>query len=181
MNIIIVLIIFSLLNKKNSSINFNNNLVDSLDLEKTNDKIEIMRKVAPYFPEEYIPTINKALLLTTKIITLYEATNFIQTGKPFKSVKYKEVENNKERLNYIITTLKKEVPNENVKSLITTLEMIINIDKYKDMIIVFNNIMSDSEKTKDIDQLISLIEPFVDNINDDQKEQLYNIARILQK
>lgn len=181
MNLIVFLIFFSLLNKKNKSINFSNNSISSLNVEKTNEKINTLRKIAPYFPEEYIPIVNNALLLTSKIITIYEATNFIKTGEPFPLVESNEVENNKERLNYIIKTLKKEVPDENIKSLITNLEMIINIDKYKDMIALVNSVMSNTEKSKDIDKIIDLVAPFMENVDEKQKQELLKIAGLFQK
>ncbi|HLR35905.1 MAG TPA: hypothetical protein VK071_11350 [Tissierellales bacterium] len=183
MNIIILLFFFSIFNERKDLLDFNKNFaIDvDIDVQDTKDRLNIMRKITPYFPKEYIPIVNKSILLTTKVLAIYQTKTFIETGEPFTPVKYKEVENNKERLNYIVTTLKQEVPDENLRSLITNLEMIINIDKYKDMFFTLNNIMTNSEKAIDIDKLLTMAKPFIENTDEDQKDQLLNMAKMLQK
>ncbi len=183
MNIIILLFFFSIFNERKDLLDFNKNFaIDvDIDVQGTKDRLNIMRKITPYFPEEYIPIVNKSILLTTKVLAIHQTKTFIETSEPFTPVKYKEVENNKERLNYIVTTLKQEVPDENVRSLITNLEMIINIDKYKDMFFTLNNIMTNSEKAIDIDKLLTMAKPFMENADEGQKDQLLNMAKMLQK
>ncbi len=151
-----------------------------IDEQYTIKKMNITRKIAPYFPEDLISIVNKSLLLTEKILTIYKAANFIHTNKPFILVEPKSVENNKERLNYIVTILKKEVSDENIKSISTIFEILINIDKYKNILYTLNDIMSNPEKTNDINNLINIIEPFTEKIDETQKDKLLDLAKMFQ-
>ena len=38
-----------------------------------------MKKIGPYFPPEYIAPINKSIMITEKILGLYEAISFMET------------------------------------------------------------------------------------------------------
>ena len=152
----------------------------SLNVPYTLDKIKIAKKIGPYFPEEFVPALNKSLILTEKIIKLYEVMEFMQVDK----VKYIEnvitVENNKERLNYIVNTIQKEVKKEEIKSTGTIIEMILNIDKYSKMITVLNSVMSDPDSLNDPTKLLSLAEPFMQGRDEKEKEKLKDMAKMLE-
>jgi hypothetical protein len=166
--------------KDNKSIKLKSpmNKTITLNIPYTNQKIKIMKKIGPYFPEEFIPVLNKALIITEKIIKFYEAIDFIQ----IKEVKYIEnpipIENNKERLSRIINTIQREFPTEEINNIGMIMEIILNTDKYKKMFTVLNSIMSNPDNFNDPTKIYSLIEPFMQN--KDEKEKLKNMVKMLE-
>lgn len=166
--------------KDNKSIKLKSpmNKTITLNIPYTNQKIKIMKKIGPYFPEEFIPVLNKALIITEKIIKFYEAIDFIQ----IKEVKYIEnpipIENNKERLSRIINTIQREFPTEEINNIGMIMEIILNTDKYKKMFTVLNSIMSNPDNFNDPTKIYSLIEPFMQN--KDEKEKLKNMVKTLE-
>lgn len=176
-----ILFLFFLLflsRREDLHISVNNDLIKSLDIEYTKEKIKILRKIATYFPEELIPAVNKSILITEKIISLQQVATFISTDEPFSPVKSTYVGNNKERLNNILSILKKEMPDDNIKSVTSTMEIILNMDKYKEIISTLNKVSSNPEKLNNVDNLIDLMEPFMDGKTDEQKSKLIDIAKM---
>lgn len=152
--------------------------LDSLDTEYTTEKIRILKEVGPYFPEELIPILNKSLLITEKIIKTHETMNFIKNNEPFKEVQLTKVENNKERFNYIISTLKREIPEEKINNIGYPFNLILNYDKYKYMFNLFSSIVSNPEKLDNPKELISLIEPMMEGKDEKEKKKMKEMLQM---
>lgn len=162
------------LNTRNTfSLNLNN-----IDTEYTTEKIRILKEIGPYFPEELIPVLNKSLLITEKIIKTHETMNFIKNNKPFKKINLIKVENNKERFNYIISTLKREIPEEKINSIGYPFNLILNYDRYKYMFNLFSSIVSNPEKLDNPKELISLIEPMMEGKDEKEKKKIKEMLQM---
>ena len=194
--LVLILLLF-VLNKKNENrtldipMDKGDNILDtrldtsvnktiSLNIPYTAEKVRIMKKIGPYFPEEFLPVLNKSLTITEKIITLYETMEFMQVSEANYVKEVIPVENSKERLSYIINTIQKEIPKEEIKNMGMAMGMILNIDKYKKMLTVLNSIMSDPESLNDPTKMLSLIEPFMQGKDEKEKEKLKDMAKMLE-
>ena len=63
--------------------------------------------IGPYFPEEYIPTINRSILFTERIIKINELANFMKYNE-YQYIKEPiPVENNKDRISKIVNIVQK--------------------------------------------------------------------------
>lgn len=152
--------------------------INNLDIEYTDKKIEVLKKIGPYFPEDLIPILNKSLLITEKIIKTQDTMNFIKTNESFKKVNSTKVEDNKERFNYIISTLKKEIPEEKINDIGYPFNLILNYEKYKHMFNLFSSIISNPEKLNDPKSLISFIEPMMDGKDEKEKKKMKEMLQM---
>lgn len=194
--LVLILLLF-FFNKKNQSkksnipIDKDNNILDTkldtsidktinLNVPYTLEKIRIMKKIGSYFPEEFVPILNKSLIITEKIITLYETVEFMQVSEANYIKKTIPVKNSKERLSYIINTIQKEMPKEEIKNMGMAMEMILNMDKYKKMLTILNSVMSDPESLNDPTKMLNLIEPFIQDKDEKEKEKLKDMAKMLE-
>ncbi len=89
------------------------------------------------------------------------------------------VENNKERLSYIINTIQKEFPKENTQNIGTILDIIINMDKYKAIFSSLNTITSNPDNLKDPNQILHLLEPLLEGVDEKEKDKIREMAKIL--
>ena len=81
MNNILVLFLFIILLKEKKRGTLTLTSMDmgfDIDIKKTKEKIKMLKKIGPYFPEEYIASINKAIIITEKMLKIYETINFVQ-------------------------------------------------------------------------------------------------------
>ena len=152
----------------------------SLNIPYTEEKIRIMKKIGPYFSEDFLPIINKSIMATEKIIRLYEVMEFMQTPEIDYIQDAIPVKNNRERLSYIINTIQNEISREDIKNMGMAMEMILNIDKYKKMLITLSSIMSDPESLNDPTKMLGLIEPFMEGKDEKEKEKLKDMAKMLE-
>ena len=152
----------------------------TLNIPYTIEKVKIMKKIGPYFPEEFIPALNKSLILTEKIIRVYELIEFMQITEAKYIKEPIPVENNRERISHIINTIQKEIPKEDMKNMGMTMEMVVNIDKYKKMFTILNSVMSNPDSLNDPNKMLSLIEPLLQGKDEKEKEKLKDMAKMLE-
>ncbi len=136
-----------------------------LDIDYTKEKIDIMKKIGVFFPE--------------KFIKLYETIEFINTPKISYIEKSVPVENNKERLSYIINTIQREFPKENIQNITFMLDMIINMDKYKSMLSNLNAFISNPNSLQNPDKLFQLLEPMMEGKDEKEKDKIKEIVKLL--
>ena len=192
-NGLVLFLLLFLLNQKNESkklniptdkgkniLNTSTHQTISLNIPYTEEKIRIMKKIGPYFSEDFLPIINKSIMATEKIIRLYEVMEFIQTPEIDYIQNIIPVKNNRERLSYIINTIQNEISREDIKNMGMAMEMILNIDKYKKMLITLSSIMSDPESLNDPTKMLGLIEPFMEGKDEKEKEKLKDMAKMLE-
>ena len=189
----VLFLLLFLLNQKNESkklniptdkgkniLNTSTHQTISLNIPYTEEKIRIMKKIGPYFSEDFLPIINKSIMATEKIIRLYEVMEFIQTPEIDYIQNIIPVKNNRERLSYIINTIQNEISREDIKNMGMAMEMILNIDKYKKMLTTLSSIMSDPESLNDPTKMLGLIEPFMEGKDEKEKEKLKDMAKMLE-
>ena len=156
------------------------NRVINLNIPYTKEKIKIMKKIGPFFPEELIPSLNKSLFITEKFIRLYETTEFIKTAQISYIDTPVPMENNMERLSYIINTIQKEFPKEDVQNIGTILNIILNIDRYKALFNSLQILMSDPDNLNDPSKLLELIEPLMEGRDEEDKKKIKDMAKLLE-
>ncbi len=165
--------------EENISYKFENK-TKSLNIPYTKEKINILKNIGIYFPEELIPLLNKSIFITEKIIKLFEITEFINISNISYIDKPIPVENNKERLNYIINTIQKEFPKEHTQNIGTILDIIINMDKYKAIFSSLNTITSNPDNLKDPNKILDLLETLLEDIDEKEKNKIREMVKILE-
>ncbi|MCF6466697.1 hypothetical protein [Clostridium sp. Cult2] len=180
--IVIILMLMLFKNRDNNVPNLLDNTFKPIDLDVsiTMEKIQLIKKIGPYFPEEIIPSINKALMVTEKIIKLYQTIEFIQFSEANYIQNTIPVENNQERLSYIAQTIKKEFSKEEINKMGTSIEMVLTIDRFNKLFIILNSIMTNPDHIKDPTNIIKLMEPLMDGKDEKEIKQIKDITKMLE-
>jgi len=152
----------------------------TLNIPHTKKKIEIMKKVGPYFPPEYISPINKSIIITEKILKGYETLNFIENSQINYIKSSIPIKNNKERISYIINTIKNEVSKEEIKDMGMLFDIIINMDKYKTMFTMLNSFMSDPDSLNDPNKIFQIMEPLIEGKSEEEKKKMKEMMKMLE-
>lgn len=146
----------------------------------TSEKIKLLKKIGPYFPEEYIPTINKSILFTERIIKINELANFMRYNE-YQYIKEPiPIESNKERLSKVVNIVQKEAPKGEGNNFGMLIDLIVNMDKYKNMFTMLNSFMSNQEDLKDPSQLLNMLGPIMGIDANKDKEKFKEINRMME-
>ena len=188
MNTTLILFVFLyfFINNKKENINSNQNVImheynlKSLDAEQTYEKIDTLKKIGPYFPEWLAPILNKSILLTEKIVKFHELADFLQRSNSSEPITSMKLDNNKERFNYIVTTLKKEVPEERLNEMGTPMNLILNYEKYRLMIVLISQVLSNPQKITEKDQLTQLTQSLLDGKTNEEKEKMKEMLKMIE-
>jgi len=164
----------------NQNIVIHENNLKSLNTERTYEKIEHLRKIGPYFPEWLAPILNKSILFTEKIVKFHELTEFLQRNTSKEPITPIKLDNNKQRFNYIVSTLKEEVPEEKLNTMGTPMNLILNYEKYKLMIALMSQVLSNPQKITDKDQLTQLAESLFDGKDEKEKEKMKEMLKMIE-
>lgn len=146
----------------------------------TKEKIRIVKEIGPYFPEEVLPALNKSLIITEKIVKLHETIEFMKLPEDNYITESIPVNSSKQRLSYIVNTIRKEVPKQEVQDLGMVMEVILNIDKYKMILNILNSILSNPDMLNDPTKMVTLIEPFMEGKDNKEKEKLKDMIKMLE-
>lgn len=162
------------------------NISFELDINTTKEKIKLIKKIGPYFPEEYLPVFNKALVITEKILKLYETINFIQKEDNIYIAESIPVKNYQERLSYIANTIKKDFSKEEIERLGYLADFILQIDKFNKMANMLNHITSNPDLLKDTNNMFKILEPLLGGDENEMKKfkemaKMMNILKVLDK
>lgn len=177
--ILLVLLMFLKGNKND----FNKtNLQDSfsLNISSTHKKIKILKKISPYFPPDMIPAINKSLFITEKIVKVYETVEFIKKEDNFYDIKVADVNNKNERINYILSTLKREVSYDDAKEIGNGMELILNIDKYKKLASVLKTFLSNPDGINNSNSLEKIIEVMLEGRDEKEKKKITQMVKMFE-
>lgn len=110
-----------------------------VDSQYTLEKIDILKKVGPYFPEEYIPLINKSISIAEGFLKFNQLIDLLEHKDNDYITETIHVKTEKERLSKIIGTVQKEAGEFENNNYGMVMDLIVNMDKYKSM---FNNLDS---------------------------------------
>lgn len=158
------------------------NFLNSMEINPkyTIEKIKIVKNIGPYFPEHYIPLINKSILFTERIMKINELVDFMKSDE-YQYIKEPiSVDNNKDRLSKIMNTIQKEVPNPEIKNLGTVMDLIINMDKYKKMFSMLSSFMNNQDNLKDPTQLINMFLPMMGNDSQNNSDKLKEMSKMME-
>lgn len=182
--LIIILFLVTRNNQGNSEFSLNTleNFISNIEVDNnyTMAKVNMVKKVGAYFPEDYIPTINKSISFTEKFIRLREAMDFIKENDKIYISEYISVDNNKERISKIISIIQSESPNSELSKTGTVIDLIINMDKYKKMFGVLNSVMNNPDSLNDPTQLLNLATSLLGGDNPENNEKIKEMSKMLE-
>ena len=158
--------------------NFVNTL--EVDPEYTAEKIKVVKKVGAYFPEHYIPLINKSILFTERLIKINELANFMKNDEYAYIKEPISVNNNKERISKVVNVIQNEVPKTEVKNLGMMMDLIINMDKYKQMFSMLTSVMGNQDALKDPTQLIGMLAPIMGGDGQQSGDKMKEMSKMME-
>lgn len=158
------------------------NFISTMEVDKkyTVEKINMVKKVGSYFPENYIPLINKSISFTEKFIKINEVIDFIKKDDQGYILEHIPIENNKDRISKIISTIQKETPKAEISKAGTVVDLILNMDKYQKMLGVLNTVMSNPDSLNDPSQLITLVAPLIGGENHQNNAKFKEMAKMME-
>ena len=183
----ILIFLFLLIIGKNkesdvAALNSLGNFVNSMEIDPkyTAEKIKIAKKVGAYFPEQYIPLINKSILFTERLIKINELADFMKNDEYVYIKEPISVDNNKERISKMVNVIQKETPNTEVKNLGMMMDLIVNMDKYKQMFGMISSVMGNKDAVKDPTQLMSLLGPMLTGDNQKNSDKMKEMNAMME-
>lgn len=183
----LLIILFALMLEKNkdnesSSLGYLTKFINTMELDSnyTIEKIKIAKKIGPYFPEDYIPFINKSILLTEKLIKINELVTFMKNDENDYIKEPIKVSNNKDRISKIVQTIQNDFPKTNINNMGTVVDLIVNMDRYKKMFTMLQSFMANQDNLKDSSQLINLIAPLLGDKNKMDKDKSKEINNMME-
>lgn len=178
--ILVLLILLSTTNRNSSSnlVSINeyiNNIV--IDADYTKEKVQLVRKIIPYMPLDYIEAINRSIHITESLVKIMELDDYMNRSTSSIQAAPIVIEDKRERLSKIVSVIQKEVAKSNIHNKGNFLEMIINIDKYKKMFDLLNSFMQNQNSAKDPEKLAKMVEPMIKG--NAQGEEALDIEKIM--
>lgn len=181
MNVNILILLIMLLKKTDSeqasislakATDFINNM--EIDHKYTSEKIKLAKKAHQYIPNEYSNTYIKSILLTEKLITILETKKLLNT---LTVENYDHVDlSNEERLKGVIKIIQDEKISSSVG---IVLDLIINIDNYKNMYKLYSDMIKNKDSLNDPKFLMNMLDSMKDGKSDTQKDTVKDISKIV--
>jgi len=179
-NIALLFILFIMMKGKDKSPHFpNTRNTLYIDIKTTTEKIKLIKKIGPYFPEEYLPSINKAIMITEKIVKLYEVFDFICKKDMLYVTESIPVENLQKRLSYIANTIQKDFAKEDINRLGVGADIILKIDRLNKMMNMFSYISSNPDIMKDTNSIFKLVEPLLQDKDEKEMKKIKEMTRMM--
>jgi len=180
-SVFLLLLLFVIRESKNKKLlpAINKDLQLEIDIQQTREKIRLLKKIGPYFPEVYLNPINKAIGITEKIIKLYEILDHIKISEFNYVERALPVENNKERLNYIANVIEKEFTKDQIRTMGKAVDMILKIDKINKMMNMMNLIMENPERLNEKEGLMRIMEQLSQGKSDEEKKKIKDMMKML--
>lgn len=126
--------------KKNTISASHNKPLHSINIKNLNEKINILRKIGPYFPESIIQSFNSIIFITDKLSKVVGLIELITSNKHYTPIVAIENLNSKERINGILSTITTEISDEKFNNVKPILDLALNADKYKSVINAMSNL-----------------------------------------
>ncbi|WP_313757376.1 hypothetical protein [Tissierella sp.] len=182
--LIFIILLISGKNQGNklTGLNTLENFVNTMEIDTkyTLEKIRMAKKVGTYFPEQYIPLINKSILFTERIMKINELIEFMKNEEYQYIKEATMVDNNKDRMNKIINVLQKEASRSETKNVGMIMDLIINMDTYKKMFSVLTSVMNSQGGLKDPAQLMNILTPLMDNDDLKNKDKFKEMGKMME-
>lgn len=131
----------------------------TVDYNYTKEKIKIFKNILPYLPEGYLETGSRSVIATEKILRVLEVIEFvnIESEVPIEPLEMEPVE----RAYKIVNTLQDEINNSNISKLGTALDIIVNKEKYKELVNIALEFISNKDALKDTNNISKLLKTFL--------------------
>ncbi|NBI05815.1 hypothetical protein [Senegalia massiliensis] len=166
--IFLIPIIKKFLSQENRNIlNLNFDHLSKNNFSKIFEKIDILVKVAPYLPKDFINIINKYLPIYDRISKAFIVMEFFQRTSTVSPVVVANDLNSKEKTNRVTYILKEELPQTEYQKISPFISMATNLDMYKGILKILTNIntSNNNSDSNNIDNLIDVIGPILANNN----------------
>ena len=173
----IIIILFTLLGKGSDN-KFGVSTME-LDNDHTVSKVKILKEVAPYLPEDYLPLINRSISFTEKFIKLNEVTNLLQKEERVYVSNHIPIKS-EERMKKIMSIIHKESINLKKGQMSQILDLVLNMDKYQKMFGAFNMVMSNPNSLNDPSQLINLISPLMGSGSEENLSKFKEMSKMME-
>ncbi|SHE27469.1 hypothetical protein SAMN02745784_00051 [Tissierella praeacuta DSM 18095] len=167
---------------KLTGLNTLENFVNTMEIDTkyTLEKIRMAKKIGTYFPEQYIPLINKSILFTERIMKINELIEFMK-NEEYQYIKEATiVDSNKDRLNKIIHVLQKEASRSETKNVGMIMDLIINMDTYKKMFSVLTSVINSQDGLNDPTQLMNILTPLMDGDDLKNKDKFKEMGKMME-
>lgn len=185
-NNIILIMIYFLFNSQNDS---NNNqlhtitdYIKSIEIEPkyTYEKLKLVKNILPLLPIEYTASVHKSILLSEKIVNIIEIADVM--NKPSNTLDYKpiDVASNKERVEKIISIVQTDFPKPKLKNIGLIMDLVLNMDKYKNIFKVVSSLSSNTESSKNSNNMMNIMEAFVDNGDKKGMDSIKEMAKMME-
>ena len=182
--LVFILFVKMLNNKKSESAGLSSisNYLSTMEINPkyTLEKINIVKKIGPYFPENYIPLINKSIIFAERFIKMNELIDSMKNEKDNYIKESIIINNHKDKLNKIITTIQKEAPRTEICNMGTIMDLIINMDKYKTMFTLLSSVINNQDNLKDPTQLINIIAPMMNGNEKKDNDKTKEMAKMME-
>lgn len=166
--IFLIPIIKKFLSQENRNIlNLNFDHLSKNNFSKIFEKIDILVKVAPYLPKDFINIINKYLPIYDRISKAFIVMEFFQRTSTVSPIVVANDLNSKEKTNRVTYILKEELPQTEYQKISPFISMATNLDMYKGILKILTNIntSNNNSDSNNIDNLIDVIGPILANNN----------------
>lgn len=155
--ILLILGVFLLNNKDGGELHIIKDYIKSMDIDPhyTNKKIKMAKKITPLLPQKYISLSEQAILYASAIVKILDIKNIILDKQVIKTVSI-PLKDNKDRLDRIMTILQEESLNTDFASMGVVMNILVNMDKYKNMLNMITQVNKSKDGLKNNDDFMKL-------------------------
>lgn len=180
-SLVLLLLLFMIRENKNKSLlpPMNKELTLDIDIKQTREKVKLLKKIGPYFPEAYLNSLNRAIGITEKVVKFYEVYEHMRISEFNYVEKIIPVENSKERIKYIANAIEKEFSKDQIKAMGKTVDMILKIDKLNRMINMMSLIMENPVDLNDKEGLLRIMDQFSQGKSEEEKKRIKDMMKML--
>ncbi len=185
--------------KKNDIFSLGSDFLASVDIKNVNEKMDIIKKIGPYMPENIIEPLNTVIFFVEKATTIIGLMEIITTNKSYIPIVAYNNLSSKDRLNGILSTVKDEANDERLNALKPAIDVALNFDRYKSLIDMvsglgnLNNrvekaaspppkieipVQSNSNKPVQIEDMVNMFKPLLGN-DENKINQLNSMVNVL--
>lgn len=124
--------------RKNNNVsglfNLGSDFLASIDIKSVNERMDIIKKIGPYMPENVVEPLNTIIFFIEKATTIIGLMEIITTNKSYSPIVTYDNLTNKDRINGILSTIKDESNDERINAIKPAIDVALNFDKYKSLI-----------------------------------------------
>lgn len=156
----------------------------SVDIRSVNEKMDIIKKIGPYMPENIVEPLNAIIFFIEKVTTIIGLMEIITTNKSYAPIATYNNLTNKDRINGILSTINEESNDERINAIKPAIDVILNFDRYKSLIDMIsglgnmNNkvdkasspspkvekpVQASSNKSLQIEDMVNILKPLLGN------------------